>query len=202
MTKQLLFSLGVLGVLATAPANAGASVDDLYIVGSNPGGLALDPSGNNIGGIPDITWTQTLTGSGQITLSILAEGIDGVKGIDGGPDAPNGVGELDQVFFNGTFIGDLTQQSFYSTLFNLQPGPGFLPGITAETVSTFNVTSLFISGVNNIEVKVDPGNWVDEIEVSTLAIVPEPSTWFMMLLGFAGLGFAGCRAPKAVSIAA
>jgi PEP-CTERM motif len=27
----------------------------------------------------------------------------------------------------------------------------------------------------------------------TIAVVPEPSTWAMMLLGFAGLGFAGCR---------
>jgi hypothetical protein len=27
----------------------------------------------------------------------------------------------------------------------------------------------------------------------TVAVVPEPSTWAMMVLGFAGLGFAGCR---------
>jgi hypothetical protein len=33
--------------------------------------------------------------------------------------------------------------------------------------------------------------------------VPEPSTWAMMILGFAGLGFAGYRRTrKAVSIAA
>jgi hypothetical protein len=32
--------------------------------------------------------------------------------------------------------------------------------------------------------------------------VPEPSTWAMMLLGFAGLGFAGYRSRKAVSFAA
>jgi hypothetical protein len=28
------------------------------------------------------------------------------------------------------------------------------------------------------------------------ALVPEPSTWAMMLAGFAGLGFAGCRASR------
>ena len=33
------------------------------------------------------------------------------------------------------------------------------------------------------------------------AAIPEPSTWAMMLLGFAGLGFAGYRKTrKAVSI--
>jgi hypothetical protein len=26
--------------------------------------------------------------------------------------------------------------------------------------------------------------------------VPEPSTWAMMLIGFAGLGYAGCRASR------
>lgn len=193
--KSLILSLGLFGVLATASATAGTSTMNLYIVGSNPAGNALDPVGNNIGGIPDITWSQTVGGSGIATLSILAEGIDG------GPSAP-GLGEQDQVFFNGTFIGDLTQQDFYSPLFNLQPGPGALAGVTLETLSVFDVTALFHSGVNTVEVKVDPSNWVDEIEVSTLAAAPEPTTWVMMLAGFAGLGLASYRARRSpISIA-
>ena len=37
----------------------------------------------------------------------------------------------------------------------------------------------------------------------SVTIVPEPSTWAMMMLGFAGLGFAGYRkARKTVAIAA
>ena len=193
--KLLISYLGLFGVLATAPAMAGTSTLNLYIVGSNPAGHALDPVGNNIGGIPDITWTQNLTGSGTATLSILAEGIDG------GPGAPGG-GEHDQVFFNGTLIGDLTQQDFSSPLFNLQPGPGALAGITAETLSVFDVTALFHSGANTVEIKVDPANWVDEIEVSTLTAVPEPTTWVMMLAGFAGLGLASYRARRSsISIA-
>jgi PEP-CTERM motif len=36
----------------------------------------------------------------------------------------------------------------------------------------------------------------------TLAVVPEPSTWAMMLLGFGGLAFAGYRSRKTVPIAA
>ena len=36
----------------------------------------------------------------------------------------------------------------------------------------------------------------------TFTAVPEPSTWAMMLIGFAGLGVAGYRSRKAVPIAA
>jgi hypothetical protein len=34
---------------------------------------------------------------------------------------------------------------------------------------------------------------IDQISVSYFAVVPEPSTWAMMLVGFGGLGFAGYR---------
>jgi hypothetical protein len=33
----------------------------------------------------------------------------------------------------------------------------------------------------------------------TGAVIPEPSTWAMMLLGFAGLGFAGWRHARQAS---
>jgi hypothetical protein len=43
----------------------------------------------------------------------------------------------------------------------------------------------------------------DSITIQVGSAVPEPSTWAMMLIGFAGLGFAGYRASlKAASIAA
>jgi hypothetical protein len=37
---------------------------------------------------------------------------------------------------------------------------------------------------------------------SALSPVPEPSTWALILLGFAGLGFAGYRRNKAAAVAA
>jgi hypothetical protein len=57
---------------------------------------------------------------------------------------------------------------------------------------------------------LDPGGGVSDILVtwndangnahllfsSDPSLIPEPSTWAMMLLGFAGLGFAGYRARK------
>jgi PEP-CTERM motif len=38
-----------------------------------------------------------------------------------------------------------------------------------------------------------------ELTVSQTSVVPEPSTWAMMLVGFAGLGFAGYRKLKSVA---
>src|ERR1700677_2970599 len=44
---------------------------------------------------------------------------------------------------------------------------------------------------------------LDYVANGVAASTPEPSTWAMMILGFAGLGFAGCRASrKAAAIAA
>jgi hypothetical protein len=39
--------------------------------------------------------------------------------------------------------------------------------------------------------------WAPEPGITPLIGIPEPSTWAMMLLGFAGLGFAGFRNAKA-----
>ena len=39
--------------------------------------------------------------------------------------------------------------------------------------------------------------WAPEPGVTVLTGTPEPSTWAMMVIGFAGLGFAGYRRAKA-----
>jgi hypothetical protein len=45
------------------------------------------------------------------------------------------------------------------------------------------------NGFNNFSIEVGGG---DLLAVTSIApVVPEPSTWAMMLLRFAGLGFAG-----------
>jgi hypothetical protein len=40
------------------------------------------------------------------------------------------------------------------------------------------------------------GNDLGAMDNFAIASIPEPSTWAMMLLGFAGLGFAGYRASR------
>jgi len=180
--RRLLFCiLGALIFVGLLAIPVAADTVNVYTVGSSPPGNALDPGGNNIGGIPVITWQNFYDGNpgDSAVLSILAEGVDG------GPNAPGG-GEFDEVFVNGNFVGDLTQQDFYSPAFNLQPGPGALPGITAETWSFFDVAPFVNHGLNTITVVVDPGNWVNEIEVADLS-VPEPGSFLLFGTGLAGL---------------
>jgi PEP-CTERM motif len=50
------------------------------------------------------------------------------------------------------------------------------------------------AGGGNFSLLISPG--VDNSPNVNIPIVPEPSTWAMMLLGFAGLGFAGYRASR------
>jgi hypothetical protein len=188
MRNRILAPLALLIALAVTPASA--DTVNVFVVGSNPPGNALDPGGANIGGVATISWNHNFAGGpGPVFLTILAEGIDG------GPLAPGG-GENDEVFFNNVSIGELTQQPSYSPLFNLQPGPGALAGITELTLSVFDVTALVLLGVNTVRVEVDSGNWVNEIEVSTLESVPLPPALVLFATGLAALGLVGRRRKK------
>jgi uncharacterized membrane protein len=60
---------------------------------------------------------------------------------------------------------------------------GALPGLTASVAYNINNAGQVV-GNSYIAVPASPS-------------VPEPSTWAMMLLGFAGLGYAGYRRARA-----
>lgn len=165
--------------LLTLPASA--DTVNVYTIGSNPAGNALDPIGGPLGGIPLITWNHVGV-AGLATLSIVAEGID--------------TNEFDEVFFNGASIGFLTNQGFQVGTFNLNPGPGAMAnGSTALTISVFNVVAL--AGINTVSVQLDTENWVNEIETSTLSSVPEPSTVGMLAAGMGMLAWCLRRRVKA-----
>jgi PEP-CTERM motif len=69
-------------------------------------------------------------------------------------------------------------------------------GVTGHLFYDFGDTAF--SSVGTFHSEFDAGQ-SGELVVS---IVPEPSTWAMMLLGFAGLGFAGYRVRRTAKIVA
>ena len=182
--QAMLARLAALAFAFALAAPAAANPVLVYGAGCS-GAPALDPANNPLPCNAIVSWSDTFATipAGKTFLQILAEGVDS--------NGPAGIQEKDEVFVNGTSVGFLTQQGFYSPLFNIQPGPGALPGITAETLSVFDITGLLVVGLNNFAVVVDPANWVNEIEVAEVAaVVPEPATLALLGLGLAGLGFA------------
>jgi hypothetical protein len=161
-------------------------IENVFGVGCS-GSPALDPGGAVLPCAPTVSWSHTIEFDPghlkEAILKITAEGIDARQ-------EPSGPGpEIDRVFVNGTFVGTLTNQSFYTPFFNLQPGPGALPNFTELTMSMFDVTPFLVPGLNTFQVVVDPTNWILEIETSELwAETPEPATLGIFGLGLAGLG--------------
>jgi hypothetical protein len=92
----------------------------------------------------------------------------------------------------GTFDGS-------NVTFALSSGGTFTQGSTGNGYAVpdfFSVSGSFSS------VLVTSTDSVLSLNNLTYSAVPEASTWAMMLLGFAGLGYAGYRSRKAISIAA
>lgn len=67
----------------------------------------------------------------------------------------------------------------------------FLTGTVSDTLGLFDDTSVnFILSANEVG---GPGTAISAGFTNTTAPIPEPSTWVMMVLGFAGLGYAAAR---------
>jgi hypothetical protein len=79
-------------------------------------------------------------------------------------------------YFDVNALGDSTNNSSYSAMVDpyIQIDPTFM---TQYPLGTFSL--VFSSNVN------------------LSSVIPEPSTWAMMLLGFVGLGYAGYRRERA-----
>ena len=73
------------------------------------------------------------------------------------------------------------------------------PNATLAGDTTFNVQGTFVNGINDKGQLV--GFYGDAVNGFLANPVPEPSTWAMMALGFAGLGFAGYRKAKGKGLA-
>lgn len=88
---------------------------------------------------------------------------------------------------NGSIDGTITLEAFRGTLF-LGSDSAVLGSINTWSELSFGA----FNGFTSIEI-VGDGTGYHPFGIDGLYFIPEPSTWTMMLAGFAGLGFAGYR---------
>jgi hypothetical protein len=153
---------------------------------------------------PDVLRTTTLNinqtagGSHQLIIDIGAQGLSGPNALTNWlstfsvSDLTAGWSVQEQTFINGVLLADT----------------GVLD---AASVSAFTgaaaVGGLFNADVTYIINSVGIGYFSGGIDISVadiaVAAVPEPATWSMMILGFAGIGFmAYRRSRKGLALAA
>jgi hypothetical protein len=70
------------------------------------------------------------------------------------------------------------------------------PSATPSTPEVIDITGLHLTGASVSVTLNNPNSWVFMSEAQFITGVPEPSTWAMTLVGFAGLGYAGYRASR------
>ena len=107
-------------------------------------------------------------------------------------------GWVAQIAWNDATIGPTVPLDYLSSIDQGSGGIG--------TFGTLDQTYHFVAGVpGNLNVPGSgsalvansPGVWTVATTAGIAPSVPEPSTWAMMLIGFVGLGFAGCRGSRA-----
>jgi PEP-CTERM motif len=192
-----------LGAFAAPSAQAGY-VLTLEEVGSNvvaTGSGSIDLSGLNFALSGQHVFPQMSPG-----LSEIFTGATNLPEVDvyGGTSGPSSFGNGSQtVASSGS--GDMVGISEGSTA--LAVPSGYVSGSPLSDTSTYANRTFAGLGVTPGVYEWTWGAGADQnftlhIEVGARA-VPEPSTWAMMLIGFAGLGYAGCRASrKSVALAA
>jgi PEP-CTERM motif len=146
------------------------------------GGALFSVSATTISSTSSVTGTPTPSAAGSTTITGLSLTIAGHTFTFSGTPSPN-----DVIFSEPGLAVILNQQI---------PDTTETAGITTNAVAIdFNNFAL---GSNHVSGAVDVGQ-----SMASIAVIPEPATWAMMLAGFAGLGFAGYRASrKSAAIAA
>ena len=208
----------------------GSSPDPDFNVFNTPNvaaGSALGPDGfpvvsspfgiNDVGPGNQITWWSptlnsnvTATGGGTISLPFMSNMFP-----------PNSTGTDDGTAFETAFFkGNFTLSSPEAVEFQLGSDDdsfifvdgvliGQNPGVHGVTNVDFT-SAVLPAGMNSIEVfyadRHQSGAFLSlSLETSGIIItpptVPEPSTWAMMLIGFAGLSYAGYRASRRAAAA-
>jgi PEP-CTERM motif len=211
--------IGVLapGVLAAAilvgapSANAGVVFSDNFDSDTPtlnwPGDSVFQsiPQPGNVAGLPSIDLVSASDGFPDLVFMGNSVDLDGTTGSGNSP-----AGELQSLTSLST--GSYTVQFEFAG-----NERGALPETTVISIGNqsfsltppnsqgYTLTTLFFTNVSgklsftDLGPSNQQGNLIDNVVVTTG--VPEPSTWAMMVLGFAGLGFAAFRQGRKTSVA-
>jgi hypothetical protein len=178
--RSLVFGAGMAAVVLVAEA---APVDVTFTTSGSPGDWVYDFSvTDNLGGTNDLYF-----------FGVQAPAIDIIN-------QPAGWTPGDIPWDNSIRGGSSTvyNNNWCCNFGGITPGQtvsGFLVGDTSTTPLTSIPWFAYAyggtyTGGGNFSTDVNPGF---EGVAGAGSVIPEPSTWAMMLLGFAGLGFAGYR---------
>ena len=172
-------------------------INGLPVYNSGYGGPVL----TQVNGITnELTWWSTLTGTGSFTTN--------VSGLyDQHLFTPNGTGLNNSASFQtailttNNLLANTTYNITYSgddDVFLAINGHVFSQDGGVHAIGQVNTAS-FNTGAADNQLEIffaDRYNVESELQFTISSAVPEPSTWAMMLLGFAGIGFMGYRRRK------
>jgi PEP-CTERM motif len=167
-----------------------------------------------------ITYIFTGVGTGFLD-SVGFAGDFTVKMVSDTSTVTSGGGELRNTGTTTVAVGATIDTILSPVLIENTAAPGFMgfgqtlapfpdESLTAPVFETYNLTHAL--GLTSGGLSVAPatyqtaGGTLDFTSISALSFqatggVPEPSTWAMMLVGFAGLGYAGYRASRRAAAA-
>jgi hypothetical protein len=188
-------------VASTAgPWDTGANPSLVYGVGDN--------SGSTVVSLTTGTTSVTITYVGGLVSAFggtpVVDALGYVGGVFGSGPGLTGIGSSGQPF--PSFFIDPTNSGpdniwlaaligAFTNSAGAVIGTPFAPGDGPFTISVPGGATELSLGVNDDIFSDNTGGWY--IGVTQIGGVPEPATWAMMLLGFAGLGFAGYRRARA-----
>jgi hypothetical protein len=194
-----------MSALAAIPGRVDAAiVIDISDIGSD---VVASTSGS--ADLTDLTAIDTalLFAPGEVTPSkgSVTAGNPGqtlfFKGADG-PESFGTGGKTEASVGNGDFVGVFAVNPFAVSPVILLPQK-YASGSALKGSSVFEGQSLESLGltVGEYTFTWGVGEHADSLTIK-VGDVPEPSTWAMLLLGFAGLGFAGYRKAKQAAVTA
>jgi hypothetical protein len=106
----------------------------------------------------------------------------------------------DQIIYTASVATTYSAGSFVGFVVDFSGAPDIV-SVKQDPSSTFNIGSSFTADSVSLNFAGDIAPFVGArtiVDITTTS-VPEPSTWAMMLLGFAGLGYAGYRRRSALA---